>query len=46
MPFLAIIDQNQKVAAINFTGQGVEEIVVRLIQQKNTPKNSERELIQ
>ena len=33
MPFLAIIDSNQRVAAINFTGQGIEETVTRLIKE-------------
>ena len=31
MPFLAIINQNNKVAKINFTGQGIEQAVASLL---------------
>jgi thioredoxin-like negative regulator of GroEL len=33
MPFVAILDQEGRVAAINFTGQGLEETVEQLVTQ-------------
>ena len=38
MPFLAIIDKNHRVAAINFTGQGIRNTVVELINGSSTDR--------
>jgi hypothetical protein len=37
MPFLAIVDSQRKIAAINFTGQGIEEVVTRLLATTSQP---------
>ena len=39
MPFLAIVNQQSNIAAINFTGQGIEELVDRLLRTTTQSRN-------
>lgn len=46
MPFLAIVDQNQKIVEINFTGQGIEQTVNGLIQSGNESNSEQASSVQ